>query len=107
MSPHTALVEGYATSVEHPHVSGFEILELLRQRSRLAEVEPELSSAERAALEAADAAFLHNAPTLFRQVSEVASLEDLRKQVGVRPSHWWWYLDSLTRVPVFQSPNPA
>ena len=45
MSLHTALVEGYATSVEHPYVSGFEILELLRLRSRLAEVEPELFGA--------------------------------------------------------------
>ena len=100
MSLHTALVEGYATSVEHPYVSGLEILELLRLRSRLADVEPELAAVERAALEAGDATFLHNALILFRQVSEVADLEDLRKQVGVRPSHWWWYLDSLTRVPV-------
>ena len=100
MSEYAPLIEGYATSVRFPDVSGFEILELLRLRSRLAEVEPELSSAERAALEAADATFLHNAATLFRQVSEVASLEDVRKQVGVRPSHWWWYLDTLTRVPV-------
>jgi len=100
MGAHAALVERYATSIHHPDVSGFEILELLRLRSRLVEVEHELPSAERAALEAADAAFLQNAPTFFRQVSEVASLEDVRKQVGVRPSHWWWYLDTLTRVPV-------
>lgn len=100
MSEYAPRIEAYATSVRFPDVSGFEILELLRLRSRLAEVEPELSSAERAALEAADATFLQNAATLFRQVSEVASLEDVRKQVGVRPSHWWWYLDTLTRVPV-------
>ena len=100
MSPHTALVEGYATSVEHPYVSGFEILELLRLRSRLAEVEPELSSAERGALEAADATFLHNAPTLFRQVSEVASLELLAKQHAEREYHWRRRADWLTPVPV-------
>jgi hypothetical protein len=94
------LVEAYATSVRFPDVSGFEILELLRLRSRLAEVEQDLTAAERAALEAADALFLQNAPALYRQIAQVTSLETLRKEAGVRPSHWWWYLDALTRVPV-------
>lgn len=100
MSQHASLVEHYATSARFPDVSGFEVLELLRLRSRLAEVEQELTPAERTALEAADITFLHNASALYRQVSEVATLEALRKDAGVRPSHWWWYLDSLTRVPV-------
>jgi hypothetical protein len=81
-------------------VSGFEVLDLLRLRGRVAEVEQELAPPERTALEAADAAFLHHAPTLYRQLSEVASLGALRKDAGVRPSHWWWYLDSLTRAPL-------
>ncbi len=100
MSEYASLVESYAASVRHPDVSGFEVLDVLRLRSRLAEVERELTPAERAALEAADATFLHNAPTLYRQVSDVANLEALRRDAGVRPSHWWWYLDTLTRVPV-------
>lgn len=99
MSEHASLIEEYATAVRFPDVSGFEILELLDLRSRIAEVEPELAPTERAALEAADAAFLHHAPTLHRQLSEVADLESLRRDTGVRPSHWWWYLDSLVRVP--------
>ncbi len=100
MSEHGSVIETYARSVCFPDVSGFEVLELLRLRSRLAEIEQELTSGERAALEAADATFLHNAAALHRQVSEVATLETLRKEAGVRPSHWWWYLDSLTRVTV-------
>jgi hypothetical protein len=100
MSEYASLVESYTTSVRHPDVSGFEVLDVLRLRSRLAEVERELTPAERSSLEAADATFLHNAPTLYRQVSEVTSLEALRREAGVRPSHWWWYLDTLTRVPV-------
>lgn len=100
MSEHASLVNDYATAVRFPDVSGFEVLELLRLRSSLADVEQNLTSAERAALEEADATFLHNAPVLYRHVSEVAPLETLRKGAGVRPSHWWWYLDSLTRVPV-------
>lgn len=100
MSEHASLIEAYTTSVRFPDVSGFEVLELLRLRSRLAEVEQELTPVERAALEAADSTFLHNAAALYRQVSEVATLETLRREAGVRPSHWWWYLDSLTRVPV-------
>lgn len=100
MSEYASLVQRYATSVRFPDVSGFEALDLLRLRSRLAEVEQDLTSAECATLEAADVTFLHNAPTFYRQVSEVATLEPLRKEAGVRPSHWWWYLDSLTRVMV-------
>lgn len=100
MSQHVGLLESYRTSVRFPDVSGFEILELLRLRSRLAAVERDLSPAERALLEAADATFLSNTPTLFRQVSEVASLETLRRDLGVPPSHWWWYLDLLMRSPV-------
>ena len=100
MSQHASLVETYATSVRFPEVSGFEVLELLKLRSHLAEVEGQLTSAERSALEGADATFLLNAASLFRQLSEIADLEKLRKEAGVRPSHWWWYLDSLIRVPV-------
>ena len=99
MSRHAPLVEDYATSVRFPEVSGFEILELLRLRTRLAEVEQDLTVTQRATVEAADAAFLQNAPALYRQVSQVASLEALRKDAKVLPSHWWWYLDSLARVP--------
>lgn len=99
MSQHASLVESYATAVRFPDVSGFEILELLALRTRLADVEPALAPDERTALEVADAVFLHNAPTLCRQLSEVGALEQLRKDAEARPSHWWWYLDSLTRVP--------
>lgn len=100
MSQHASLVEDYATSVRFPDVSGFEVLELLRLRSRLAELERELAPAERSAMEAADSVFLSNAAILYRQVSEVTSLETLRRDAEVLPSHWWWYLDSLARVAV-------
>jgi hypothetical protein len=100
MSQYASLIQRYATSVRFPEVSGFEVLELLQLRSRLADLEHALAPAERTALEAADTTFLQNAQTLCRQVSEIAALETLRREMGVRPSHWWWYLDSLTRVPV-------
>lgn len=100
MSRHASLVDVYATTVRFPDVSGFEVLELLKLRSRLAEVEGELTPAERSALEGADATFVLNAVSLFRQISEVADLEKLRKEAGALPSHWWWYLDSLIRAPV-------
>jgi hypothetical protein len=100
MSQYASLVENYALSVRHPDVSGFEVLDVLRLRSRVADIERELTPAERAALEAGDATFLHNAPTLYRQVCEIATLEAVRREADVPPSHWWWYLDTLTRVPV-------
>ncbi len=100
MTRHAALLEAYTKSVCFPDVSGFEILELLRLRTRLAEVEPELTPTERSTLETADVTFLHNAPTFYRHLSEVVALEIVRKEADVLPSHWWWYLDSLFRVAV-------
>jgi len=38
MNEHATLVDRYAASVCHPEASGFEVLELLRLRSRLAEI---------------------------------------------------------------------
>ena len=94
-----SLLEHYHTCVRFPEVSGFEVLDLLRLRSRLAALEQELTPSERARLEVADATFLPNASSFYRQVSEIASLETLRQSAGVPPSHWWWYLDSLVRMP--------
>lgn len=54
MSEYCKLLSYYETSVDLPQVSGFEILELLDVRSRLALAESQLNAAEKEQLERAD-----------------------------------------------------
>jgi hypothetical protein len=92
------LLKDYAISVHHPQVSGFEILELLDLRSRIAELEAELTEGERRRLEEADSLFLKSANRFYESLSQVADLAEMREQVGASPSHWWWYLEKLVQV---------
>jgi len=62
------LMDFISGAIDHLDVSGFEALEILDVRSRLASREPLLDEPDRARLEGAH----------------------------VLPSHWWWYLDGIT-----------
>jgi hypothetical protein len=95
MSDYKKWLANYTGSVKFPEVSGFEILEMLQARSHLALIESNLSAAERAELELADATFLAHASEFYTSLSEIASLDELRVRMNVLPSHWWWYLDKL------------
>lgn len=90
-------VEIYRKLVAFPEVSGFEILELLDVRSKLAEAESDLAPEYKAMLEEADWVFLRNAPAFLRSLSKIGSLDDLRRQASAPCSHWWWYLDRLSQ----------
>lgn len=96
MSRAQELLKQYAISLEHPEVSGFELLDLLEMRSALAQVEDNLQDTERRHLEEADALFLSLAETLYRRIEAVANLAETRQQSKIPPSHWWWYLDRLS-----------
>lgn len=98
MSTLKELIESYAVDVRFPDVSGFEILETLDLRSEIAAQEHELTAEERVALEEADRYFFQHAPQFHASIAAVADLSEIRKRVGVPPSHWWWYLDELVRV---------
>lgn len=101
MSEVQRLVQYYVKAVQFPEVSGFEILELLDVRSKLAARESELDAAHRAQLEAADSLFLRNAPLLYESVAPLGDLNEMRRRASVPCSHWWWYLEKLAeRVPV-------
>ena len=97
MSKYKELLANYAVNVEFPDVSGFEILEMLQVRSRLAMLEEKLSAEERSRLEIADEFFLSHAKMFYISLSEIADLKQLRNQNNILPSHWWWYLDKLMR----------
>ncbi|MBI3988870.1 MAG: hypothetical protein HY347_04555 [candidate division NC10 bacterium] len=92
------LLARFRQGVQHPEVSGFEVLELLDTRSALAQREEELSEAERRELEAADSLFLTHVQHWYESVGHVADLEAMRRQAAVPPSHWWWYLETLVQA---------
>jgi hypothetical protein len=85
-------------SLDHPEVTGFELLEVLDMRSRLAYREPLLSDPERIQMEHLDKRFLSMVELIKDRILEVANLEEMRKRSHVLPSHWWWYLDGISQV---------
>lgn len=98
MEERKRLLRDYSVGVCHPGVSGFEILELLDLRSRIAGLEAELTEDEERRLGEADSLFLKDANRFYESLSQVADLARMREQVGVSPSHWWWYLEKLILV---------
>ncbi len=95
MNEQERLLTVFCQGVQHPQVSGFEVLDLLDVRSALTRWEGNLSDQAREQLEEADAVFLKHAGQFYASITQVASLEAMRKQATVPPSHWWWYLDKL------------
>ncbi len=90
------LVEYLAEAMNHPDVSGFELIEVLDIRSQLAAREPVLSDDDKTRLEALDRQLLNLADLWITRISEVGDLAQMRKKAHVLPSHWWWYLDEIT-----------
>ena len=90
------LMEYLAEAINHPDVSGFELIEILDIRSQLAAREPVLSDDDKTTLEALDRRLLKLADLWVTRISEVADLAQMRKKAHVLPSHWWWYLDEIT-----------
>jgi hypothetical protein len=95
MNDASRLLESYEVDVQYPGVSGFEILEMLDIRSRIADLERGLDTEQRARLEAADDKLLRNAPAFFQSVASIGDLPELRRRADVPCSHWWWYLERL------------
>lgn len=96
------LIDYLSEAMNHPGVSGFELLEILDIRSRLATREPLLSGDDRAHLEKVDRRFLEMADFFFERISEVADLSEMRQRAHTLPSHWWWYLDEIILAKVKQ-----
>ena len=90
------LMEYLEEAMNHPDVSGFELIEILDIRSQLAAREPVLSDDDKTGLETLDRQLLKLADLWVIRISEVADLAQMRKKAHVLPSHWWWYLDKIT-----------
>lgn len=98
MKKNTELLAYYSECVHFPEVSGFEILEMLDVRSRLALAESELNVVEKERLEEADEVFLINANEFYKQVLEVADIREMRQRAAAPVSHWWWQLEKLSQL---------
>lgn len=83
--------------MDHPDVSGFELLELLDLRSKLASREPLFNGKDKIRLEKLDRRLMDMADLWLERISEVADLIDMRQRAHILPSHWWWYLDEITK----------
>jgi hypothetical protein len=90
------LIRYLSEAMDHPAVSGFELLEVLDIRSRLTPREPLLSIDDRALLEKVDKQILQMADVLLERISEVADLCEMRHRSHILPSHWWWYMDEIS-----------
>ncbi len=90
------LMDFISGAIDHLDVSGFEALEILDVRSRLASREPLLDEPDRARLEGLDRQLQQMADSLLECISEVANLAEMRRRAHILPSHWWWYLDRIT-----------
>jgi hypothetical protein len=93
------LLAHYCVDVRHPDVSGAEHLEMLQIRDRLAELEPRLTPEEQAALEEADRGLVARAPAFSQELRRFLDLAAYRREHGIPPAHWWWYLDVVSHVP--------
>lgn len=94
------LLKSYLIDVETPGASGIEHLDMLQRRSELAEIEPQLTSTERQALDAADQLLVQYATEFLAEISEITDLAEERREQDPSVSEWWWYLDVLIHAPV-------
>jgi len=90
------LIDYLWAALQHPEVSGFELIEYLDVRSKVALQEPLMNQGEKSKAEAADRLFLRNAQIMLERIQEVSDLATVRQKTRVLPSHWWWYLDEIT-----------
>lgn len=102
-----ALLKRYSVAVTHPDVSGFEHLEMLLIRDRLADQELSLSNQERSSLADADKLLLRNAALFYTELARITSLEEERGQRRPAPDRWWWYLDVLSSLFTVSNVTPA
>jgi hypothetical protein len=93
------LLMHYYVDVQHPEVSGAEHLEMLQIRDRLAELEPTLTSEEQEALAEADRVLVERATAFYQEILRFLDLTAYRREYGIPPARWWWYLDVVSHLP--------
>jgi hypothetical protein len=97
----------YCVDVQHPEVSGAEHLDMLQVRDQLAGLEPTLTAEEQAALGAADRVLAEQAHLFHQELQRFIDLAAYRREHGIPPERWWWYLDVVRSVPRHTIVTPA
>jgi hypothetical protein len=100
------LLAHYCVDVQHPEVSGAEHLEMLQIRDRLAELEPTLTSEEQDALAEADRVLVEQATAFYQELLRFLDLAAYRREHGIPPARWWWYLDVVSHLPPLTGEAP-
>jgi hypothetical protein len=100
------LLVHYCVDVQHPEVSGAEHLEMLQIRDRLAEHEPTLTSEEQDALAEADRVLVERATAFYQELLRFLDLAAYRREHGIPPARWWWYLDVVSHLPPLKGEAP-
>jgi hypothetical protein len=100
------LLVHYGVDVQHPEVSGAEHLEMLQIRDQLAELEPTLTSEEQEALVEADRLLVERASDFYQELLRFLDLAAYRREHGIPPARWWWYLDVVSHLPPLKDEAP-
>jgi hypothetical protein len=100
------LLTHYYVDVQHPEVSGAEHLEMLHIRDRLAEIKSTLTSAEQDTLAEADRMLVERASAFYKELLRFLDLAAYRREHGIPPAHWWWYLDVVSHLPHLKGEVP-
>ena len=95
------LLTEYAGGVRHPEVSGMEHLNLLMIRDRLATLESQLTQVQRRQLSRSDRMLMAQSHEFLQTIHQIADLAAWREQQQATPDHWWWYLDVIAYLPLF------
>lgn len=93
-------IAAYEADVQFPNVSGMEHLDMLLNRSEIAKSEAHLTDEERQRLLDADRLLLQKAGLFYQAIGKIADLAAWRRDENVPVSHWWWYLDVITQMPI-------
>ncbi|MBI5565846.1 MAG: hypothetical protein HY870_13200 [Chloroflexi bacterium] len=103
----TSKIDQYLTSYEagtqSPEVSGLEHLNMLMVRDWLAGQAAQQTSAQSARLRAADQTLLKHASQFLQAIRQIADLESWREQEHATSDRWWWYLDVIAYLPLFEA----
>jgi hypothetical protein len=94
------LLSAYETDVQFADVSGMEHLDMLMVRSEIARHEPHLTDEERQRLLKADSLLMQQAGQFYQSIQSIADLASWRRDENVPVTHWWWYLDVVTQMPI-------
>jgi hypothetical protein len=95
-------LQRYKVAVRQTNVSGFEQLDLLLLRDKIAQESRHFTPEQKAELATADQLLLSQAVAFHAALSQVTDLTAERQQRQPSPQDWWWYLDVLAQSPLQQ-----